>query len=233
MLERQRASPTAAKYAVVGSAGDAKYAVVGSASDAHGPATSATAATPAGMMSSPAAFAIHRELLAPLTGSRTTATLDAHASAIAGRGGGGGARGAAPVGALGVNSGSPVRLPSLESSPVPMKPDERAVGLGVGPSNGTGSSNGGSPVLIGQGGHQWRGNLAGSGGAVAARWPARHKFSLQRHRFQKLQPVGLGMGDGVALPAAGVAADGTVATHKRDVHDYADGGADGDIEQAW
>lgn len=192
-------------------------------------------------MASPTAFAIHRELLAPLTGSGTAATLGAHAPAIAGRGGGGGARGAALAGAVGVDSGSPVRLPSLESSPVPMKLDERAVGLGLGTGNGINSGSGsskGGPVLIGQGGRQWGGNLAGSGGPAAARWPARHKFSLKRtrQRSQKLQPVGLGVGGGGAPAAAGAAADGaasTVALGEREEHGYADGGAVGDIEQAW
>lgn len=228
------------------------------AASGHDPTAVASDAVRAvGVTAAPAVSAIHRELLAPLTGSEK-ATQGAISRGVVP------AQGTAAAGlgrAMSVNSGSPVRLPSLESSPVLMKSDDvdgsviehledggsinkfaaatadplkAVVGLG---SRGN-SGNARNPVLIGQGGQQWRGNLTGSGGAVAGRWPARHKFSMTRtrQRSEKLQPVGTAMANGSALSSTGVA---EVGASVRDVdpsideHDYLDGKADGSIDQAW
>lgn len=227
---------------------------MGAASGGHDPTTAAGAAVlPVGMTAAPAVSAIHHELLAPLTGSRP-AHQGVHSS-VAARGGvpanGAAARGLG--GATGVNSGSPVRLPSLESSPVPMQSGDvegstiehvagrggsvNKIAVGLGP--GSNKDHGRGPVLIGQGGRQWGGKLAASGGTAAGRWPARHKFSMKRtrQRSEKLQPVGAGIAEDGTLSTAGVAADGAVSVgvveSSIDNRDYLDNEADRGIDQAW
>ena len=206
-------------------------------------------------MAAPVVPTIHRELLAPLTGSENE-PLSANSIAVRSRGIriGGHAGFTAP----GVNSGSPVRLPSLESSPVPVNtsdldgPDiehhvigggsvnklattanSEAVGLGSGSRNGSS----GGPVLVGQNGQRWSGNLTGSNGMTAGRWPARHKFSMQRTRLrsEKLQPVTTGAAGSGALSvgtAGAAAARGELGISDIDSLIDNDGG-DSSFEQAW
>lgn len=246
MLERQRASPAAAQYAVA--------TVVNECRD---PAATTNSAAGVG---APAVSAIHRELLAPLAGG--IAAVGAKPAAVAG---GGGRTRAAALGGLGgvttmaANSGSPVRLPALESSPVPTESDDMDIvhfagGRGsvnrlaavtdplgapatVGPASINDSDSG--PVLVGQGGQQWGENLAGGVGMAAGRWPARHKFSMKRmrQRSEKLQPVATDAEGGNSVSAAGAAAGRAPGMRgvksPVDHDDTIDAETDTDIEQAW
>lgn len=202
VLERQRTSPTAAKYAAVTAGGS------------YDPNAAAR-------MASPVVPTIHRELLAPLTGSENEPLS---ANSMVGRSRGARIGGHVGLTAPGVTSGSPVRLPSLESSPVPMNTSDLD-----GPDVNQ---------LAG-----WGGNLTGSGGMTAGRWPARHKFSMKRtrQRSEKLQPVAAGAA-GSGAPSVG--ATGAAAARGElgisdidsviDSNDHVDsGGRDSSFEQAW
>lgn len=181
VLERQRASPTAAKYG--GSTASVMHR------ELLVPLTGGSPAFDGSVNSSPG--------MSSLGGSPAFS------------GGSPGMGGSPAFSSLGLGEqaplprqgGSPVRLPSLESpghggsgGDVGMSAVSTQLSPSLGGGGGGGGGPPGGPVLLGAGGQHWGGGMAGPSVSNAQRWPARNRFSQKRvrQRSEKLQPVGAG-----------------------------------------